>query len=68
MALYQRGRVDDRELVSVLQDLDVRRWRDGNYGKDRTLRLPAFRAAASMVVGNIALDADFHRIACAIAY
>src|SRR5437868_1794725 len=67
MALDRRRRVDHLELVAVLENRDVFPWHDGDHGKGRALRLPASGAAAGVVVGDVALDADLDRPVLAFA-
>src|SRR3954452_22244830 len=58
MALDRRRRIDHMELVTVLQNGDVFARHDRNHGEGRSLRLPAFRTTAGVVVGDVALYAD----------
>jgi hypothetical protein len=67
VTLDQRRRVDDLELVAVFEDFDIFMRRDGNDRQSRALGLPAFRAAASVIMGDLSLDADLHRAAAAQA-
>ncbi len=63
MPLDEVNRIDDCELVTVFEDLDIVTRRHGDDRENRTVRLPALGAAAGMVISNVALDADFDRIA-----
>src|SRR5437868_11090527 len=58
MALDRRRRIDHMEFVTVLENGDVFTRYDRNHRKDSSLRFPAFRTAAGVVVGDVALDAD----------
>ncbi len=63
MALDEGGRIDDCERVAVFDDLDIVGRDDGDDREDGTIRLPALCAAAGVVVGDVALDADCDGIA-----
>src|SRR5260370_20359561 len=63
MPLDCRRGVDDVQLVAVLEHGQAVAWHDGDHREGRPCRLPAFGAAAGMVVGDIALDADLDRLA-----
>src|SRR5262245_40374893 len=67
VALDHRGPVDDLEFVAVFEHGHVLPRHDGDDGEVRTLGLPAFGAAASVVVGDIALDPDLDRFVLAFA-
>src|ERR1700694_6188592 len=58
----RRG-VDDLKLVAVLKHAHAVAWHHRDHREDRPFRFPAFGAAAGMVVGDIALDADLDRLA-----
>jgi hypothetical protein len=60
VAQDERCRIDHGELVAILDDLDILCAGDGDDREDRTCRLPALGAAACMVVGDVALDLQFH--------
>src|SRR5216683_2749041 len=63
MPLDRRRRVDDVQLVAVLEHGHAVAWHDGDHREGRPFGLPAFGAAAGVVVGDIALDADLDRLA-----
>src|SRR5262249_55931724 len=65
--LDHRRRIDDMQLVAVLEYGDVLPWHDGDDRERRTRRLPALGAAAGMIVGDVALDADLDRVVLAFA-
>src|SRR5579871_531100 len=67
MALDDRGGIDDLQLVAILQHGHVLPRHDGDDGEGRALRLPALGAAAGMVMGDVALDADLDRMVGAFA-
>src|SRR5258707_13591090 len=54
----RRRRVNHLKLVAVLKHSDVFAWHNGDDSKGRTVGFPAFAAAAGVVVGDIAFDAD----------
>src|SRR6218665_276028 len=60
MALDRCGLIDDAQLVAILQNSDVLARYHGHDGEYRTVRLPAFGAAACMIMGDVTFDADFH--------
>src|SRR5436309_9698822 len=61
MALDRRRRVDNLQLVAVLDHFHIVARDHGDDGEDRPCGLPALGAAAGVVVGNIALDGDLDR-------
>src|SRR6266851_2702066 len=67
VALDHRGRIGDLELVAVFEHGHVLPWHDGDDGEGGTLGLPAFGAAAGVVMGDIALDPDLDRFVPAFA-
>jgi hypothetical protein len=60
VSLNQRARVDDFELVAVFKNFDVFVRSDGDDRQDSAIRLPAFGATASMIVGDLSFDAHLH--------
>ena len=62
------GRVDHRQLVAVLLDAHRVARSDRDDGKHRSVRFPAFGAAAGMVVGDASRDPHAHRAVAAVAY
>src|SRR5688572_7998146 len=66
MALDGGAGVDDVELLPVGRDAQVVPGDHGHDGEQRTGGLPALGAAAGMVVRDVALDADGHRLAGAV--
>jgi hypothetical protein len=66
-ALDQGSGIDDSELIAILQDFDTFGRSDRHDRKDCTFGLPALRAAAGVIVGDIALDPHLHGIAGALA-
>src|SRR6202171_4475530 len=58
----RRG-IDDLKLVAVLKHADAVAGHHRDHREDRPFRFPAFGAAAGVVVGDIALDADLDRLA-----
>src|SRR6202521_708399 len=67
MPLDRRRRIYDFELVAVFQHRHIVARDDGDDSKGRTVRFPAFAAAASVVVRDIAFDADLDRLVLAFA-
>src|SRR5882724_8949987 len=67
MPLYSCRCIDHLKLVAVFQNADVFARYDRYHSKDRPLRLPAFGAAAGVVVGDVTLDADLDRPILAFA-
>ncbi len=55
------------QLVAVLENGDVFARYDRDHRKGGSLRLPAFGAAAGVVVGDVALDTDLDRPVLAFA-
>src|SRR6202022_3435356 len=67
VSLDRRRRVDDAQLVAVLENRYVVARDNSDDRKGGALRLPALGAAAGMIVGDIALDADLDRLVLAFA-
>src|SRR5207248_5993817 len=67
IALDRRRRVDNLQLVAVLGYFHIVARDDGDDGEGRPRGLPAFGAAAGVVVGHIALDGDLDRPVRALA-
>src|SRR6516165_8539339 len=67
VALDHGRRIDDRQLVAVFEDRKVVAGNDSDHREHRSLRFPALGAAAGMIVGDIALDADLDRPILAFA-
>src|ERR1700686_1241174 len=67
MPLYRRRCIDHLKLVAVFKNADVFARHDCDHGENGPFRLPAFGAAAGMVVGDVALDADLDRPVLAFA-
>src|ERR1700693_5313362 len=59
--------IDDVKLVAVLQNGDVVARHHRDHREGRAFRFPALGAAAGVIVGDIALDADLHRLVLAFA-
>ena len=57
MTLDEGSRIDDRDLAAVFDDLDIV-CRRGDDREDGTFGLPALDAAARVVMGDVAFDAD----------
>src|SRR6516162_7905853 len=68
VALDHGSRIDDRQLLAVFEDRKVVAGNDSDHREHRSLRLPALGAAAGMIVGDIALDADLDRLVLAFAH
>src|SRR5262245_54127223 len=60
-ALDHRRWIDDLQLVAILEHRHVLAWHDRDNREGRPFRFPALGAAAGVVVGDVALDADFNR-------
>lgn len=58
MALDDCGGIDDGKLRLVCLDAQVVTRNDTDNGEERSGGLPAFGAAAGMVVGDVALETD----------
>jgi hypothetical protein len=67
VALDEGGAVDNLEFVAIFDDLDMVVRRHGDNRKYGARRLPALGAAASVVMGDIALDGDLDGIVGAFA-
>src|SRR5271169_6753055 len=67
MPLNRRRRIDHVKLVAVFENADVVARYHGDHRKDGPIRLPAFGAPASVVVGDVALDAYLDRPVLAFA-
>src|SRR6202140_3855588 len=65
--LDRRRCVDDVKLVAVLKNCHVVPWYNGDHRKGRAVGLPTFGAAAGVIVGDVALDADLDRLVLAFA-
>src|SRR6202048_2250637 len=61
VALDRRRRVDNLQLVAVFENRHAVARDNSDDRKGGALRLPAFGAAAGMIVGDIALDANLYR-------
>jgi len=61
MTLYGRGGVDNAKLVAVLEDRHLVARGNGDDREQSALRLPAFGAAAGMIVGGLRIDPYFDR-------
>jgi hypothetical protein len=59
--------IDDHELARVFRHRQLVARHHRHYREERTRRLPALRAAASMIVGGLRIDRDFDRILRAFA-
>lgn len=59
--------VDDGEFVSVGGDLDLVAGDDGDDREESTLRLPAFGAAAGVVVSDLTAEGDLNGVGRALA-
>ena len=62
MALNGGRSIDDSKLVPVGGDRELVPRYDRDHGKKRAFRLPAFRAAANVIIRALACDAHLHRI------
>src|ERR1700737_3323264 len=67
MPLDRCRRIYDFELVAIFQHRHIVARDDGDDSKGRTVRFPAFAAAAGVVVRDIAFDADLDRLVLAFA-
>src|SRR5690242_2704729 len=67
IALDHRRGIDDLQLVAVFEDRHVLARDHGDDREGRARRLPAFGAAASMIMSDVALDADLDRPVLAFA-
>src|ERR1700690_3340392 len=67
MPLDRRRCIDHVKFVSVFENRDVLARYDRDHRKDGPVRLPAFGAAAGVVVGDVTLDTDLHRPVLAFA-
>src|SRR5215211_338257 len=68
VSLDRRRGIDDLQLVAVLEHRHVFARHNGNHREGRPVGFPAFGAAAGVIVGDIALDADLDRPVLAFAY
>src|SRR5580698_9171438 len=59
--------IDDVKLVAVFQHGHVVAWNHGDHREGRAIRFPALGAAAGVVVGDVALDADLDLLVLAFA-
>jgi hypothetical protein len=57
-----RGRIDDNKLVPILKHFHVLCWHDCDDRKIGACRLPAFGAAAYVIMRNVMLDVELYRI------
>src|SRR5580704_6966446 len=62
VTLNGRTGIDNGQLVAVLGHRDLVTRRHGHYREQRTLGLPALRAAAGMVVRRLGLDGNLDRV------
>src|SRR6188508_2341656 len=60
-------RIDDMQLVAVFEHRHTVARHNGHDREGRAVGLPAFGAAAGVVVGDVALDADLDRLVLAFA-
>src|SRR4030095_12271543 len=67
MALDRRRRVDNLQLVAVLEHFHIVARDHGDDGEGRARGRPALCAAGGGVVGNVALDGDLDRLVRALA-
>jgi hypothetical protein len=67
MTLNGRLLVDDLQFVGILGDGDIVTRDDGDLRHGGTRRLPAFAAAANVIMGSLALQGHDHGIAGAFA-
>src|SRR5579859_751977 len=67
IALDHRGRIDDLQLVAVLEHRHVLTGYHGDDREHRALWLPAFGATAGVIMRHVALDADLDRLVLAFA-
>src|SRR5262249_26617253 len=67
ISLDHRRGVNDLQLVAVFEHRHVLARYDRDDGEGCALRLPAFRAAARMIMRDVALDADLDRPVSAFA-
>src|ERR1700730_12575428 len=65
--LNRRRGIDDVKLVAIFEHRHIVARNDGDDGKGRPVGLPAFGAAAGVIVGDVALDADLDRLVRAFA-
>src|ERR1051326_8184867 len=56
ITLYGRGRVDHAELVAILENRHLVARGNGDDCEQGAVRLPAFGAAAGMIVGGLGID------------
>src|SRR5262249_60533734 len=68
IALDHRGCIDALEFVTVFEHGHVLPRDDGDNGESGALGLPALGTAASVVMGDIALDSDLDRSVLAFAH
>src|SRR5580692_5489245 len=59
--------IDDVKLVAVLKDGHVISRNHRHYRESRADRFPALGAAAGVIVSDVSLDADLHRLVLAFA-
>src|ERR1700716_2991037 len=67
ISLDRRRAIDDLQLVAVFEHRHIFARHNGDHREGRAVGLPAFGAAAGMVVGDVALDADLDRPVLAFA-
>src|SRR5690606_12601669 len=64
---FDHGRgVDDLELVGIRDDLELVARHDRDHREQRAFRLPAFRAAADVIVRALSRDPDLDRTIAAM--
>src|SRR5687767_8204600 len=68
VALDRRRGIDNPKLVAVLEDAHIVARHRRHHREDGAAGLPAFGAAAGVVMGNVALDADLDRLVLAFAH
>src|ERR1700716_3283141 len=67
VSLARRRAIDDLQFIAVFEHRHIFARHNGDHREDCPVGLPAFGAAAGMVVGDIALDADLDRPVLAFA-
>src|SRR3981081_4351561 len=67
ISLDRRRAIDDLQLVAVFEHRHIFARHNGDHREGRAVGLPAFGAAAGVIVGDVALDADLDRPVLAFA-